>query len=59
MKNDAIDRLIFALECLIDDMEFRRNPYGTWSGCENMEDVREHVRRALIECLKDRDVADH
>ena len=48
MKKETME-LILALEALIDDMAFRRNPSGTWGGFED----REAVQTALAKALED------
>jgi hypothetical protein len=43
-----VDQVICAIEALIDDMDYRRHPAGTWTGYENQEDVRARLREALL-----------
>lgn len=47
-----IDKVIDAMEALIEDMEHRRNPSGTWSGTENKQAARTELRNALIDLLR-------
>lgn len=52
MKNDEVDDLIDAIESLIEDMEFRRNPHGTYGGWENRDKVRARFREAIVKFLE-------
>ena len=50
-STEHVDDVIDAIEELIEDMEFRRNPRGTWGGWENKDKVRERLREAIMKLI--------
>ncbi len=49
---EPTEELIDAIEDMIDDMEYQRNPPGTWTGFEYRLQVRARLAKALTEWLE-------
>lgn len=48
---EDVEKVVDAIEALIDDMESRRNPSGTYSGYENRKEIRGQLQLAITNLL--------
>jgi hypothetical protein len=47
-----VDQVVDAIEALVEDMESRRHPSGTWTGHEHTHEVRGQLRMAILNLIR-------